>query len=160
MRIKVILIPLLLSVAAFLAPVSWAGDEIYRWVDEDGVVHFGDNAEGNPDAELVEVRGTTGINASPPPPAGAVSPAETPQPEVSPAQQKRDERAERRKEAAERQQQVAATCKVARERVATFEPSTRVIVRDEDGTVSRMDDEQRLSLLEEAKAYIAENCSE
>jgi len=160
MRVKVILIPLMLSVAAFLAPDSRAGDEIYRWVDEDGVVHFGDNAEGNPDAKLVEVKGTAGVSASPPPPTDTATPAGTPLSEVSPAQQKREERAQRREEAAERQQQVAATCKLARERVATLEPSPRVIVQDEDGTVSRMDDEERLSLLEEAKSYITENCGE
>lgn len=160
MRIKVILIPLLFALVATSAVDSRAGEEIYRWVDEDGVVHFGNNAEGHPDAELVTVRGTAGISPSQPAAADAAKSVETTETLASRAEQQREERAQSREEAAERQQQVSATCKVARERVAALEPSPRVIIENEDGTVSRMDDEERLALLNEAQAYITENCDE
>ena len=49
-------------------------------------------------------------------------------------------------------------CKNNRERVATLEPVTRVLYEQEDGSVVRMDDNDRLEKLAESKAFIAENC--
>lgn len=158
MRMTNRLIRFLFVVFALAAGHGVADDEIYRWVDEDGVVHFGDKTEAHPGAEKVNINPVqdNGLGKNlPHDMAEADQPAD---PEISPAQQKRDERAARKKAAAEQQQQTAATCQQARERVATLEPSPRVLVKNEDGSVNRMDDNQRLELLDEAKAYIAANC--
>ena len=45
-----------------------------------------------------------------------------------------------------------------REQLAEIEPHSRVIVKDEDGNVRRMEDQERVDLVEESKAFIAENC--
>jgi hypothetical protein len=45
-------IPLILAVLALLIPLAAHGQEIYRWVDKDGVVHYADQP-GSPDAKLV-----------------------------------------------------------------------------------------------------------
>jgi hypothetical protein len=149
-----------LIAAALVIVVSGglAAGEVYRWVDEDGVVHYGDRAEGIPNAEVVDVPSQPSgqTDALPPTtPAAAQAEAEN---EPSYAQQRRDARAEARRKAAEERQQIEANCAVARNRVAALEPSTRVLVEDDDGTVTRMDDDRRLELLDEAKAYIARNC--
>ena len=53
---------------------------------------------------------------------------------------------------------IAAGCEQRYQLVSQLEPSTRVIVEYEDGTVGRLDDNERLEMLNEAKAYIAEKC--
>ena len=45
---------ILLILAALLLPLAAAPQEIYRWVDKDGIVHYSDQP-GSPDAQLVTV---------------------------------------------------------------------------------------------------------
>jgi hypothetical protein len=40
-----------------------------------------------------------------------------------------------------------------------MEPARRVYYKDENGQEVRMDDNQRMSLIEESRNYIAENCN-
>jgi hypothetical protein len=162
MRTKKLSMQLIATALAIVVSGGLAGGEVYRWVDEDGVVHFGDSAEGIPNAEIVNVPSGPSRQAEALPPTTPAAPqaeaeAET-ENEPSYAQQRRDARAEARRKAAEERQQIEANCAVARNRVAALEPSTRVLVEDDDGTVTRMDDDRRLELLDEAKAYIANNC--
>jgi hypothetical protein len=154
MRIATFLIAIFISILMFSATDAIADDEIYRWVDENGVVHFGNRPDGQAGVEKVDIPETR-INSSQP--AATTASGDTSQ-EPSYAQQRRDERAEIRKETAEKEQAVAAGCEQRRQLVAQLEPSTRVMVRLEDGTVTRMDDNERLDTLAEAKAYIAEKC--
>jgi len=147
--------PVLLAVLAIVLPTCVAGDEIYRWVDEDGVVHFGDNAEGRPGAERIEIdpENKNGLGA-----AESSSFDSGYNSQASRAQQQRDERAAQRELAAEKQKLAASQCDEARRRVAKLEPSPDVLETLPDGSITRMDDDRRLALLAEAKAYIVENC--
>ena len=154
MRIATILTTVFISTLLLSAMDAVAEDEIYRWVDEHGVVHFGNRPDGQAGVEKVDIPETR-INSSQP--AATTASGDTSQ-EPSYAQQRRDERAKIHKEAAEKEQAIAAGCAQRRQLVAQLEPSTRVMVRLEDGTVTRMDDNKRLETLGEAKAYIAENC--
>ena len=70
----------------------------------------------------------------------------------------RDERAEARREKEAEAKVTAKSCEKAREVVSQLEPSPRVNVTHEDGTVTRMDDNDRLETLGKAKAFIAGNC--
>ena len=154
MRIATILTAVFISTLLLSAMDAVAEDEIYRWVDEHGVVHFGNRPGGQAGAEQVEIPESQ-INNTQPAPASAQEDAIQ---QPSYAQQRRDERAKIHKEAAEKEQAIAAGCAQRRQLVAQLEPSTRVMVRLEDGSVTRMDDNKRLDTLAEAKAYIAENC--
>ena len=154
MRIATILTAVFISILVLSATDAIAENEIYRWVDENGVVHFGDRPGGHAGVEKIDVPESQ-INSTQPASATATTDASQP---PSRAQQQRDERAEKRKEAAEREQAIAAGCEQRRQLVAQLEPSTRVMVKMEDGTVTRLDDNVRLETLGEAKAYIAENC--
>ena len=132
-----------------------ASDNVYRWVDENGDVHFGDNPPEKAGAEVVDIQ-----------PSSKVSPQQAEQPasvadagQPSHAQQQRDERAATRKEDEERKAALAAGCAQRYELQSQLEPSPRVMVKNvETGAVTRMDDNERLKVLGEAKAYIAENC--
>ena len=140
------------------APRSSAQEEIYRWVDENGVVHFGDRPPEQIDAERISIPQSHVISAQPSADPAAVDPTDAQDPQPSFAQQLRDERAEARRERQAKAEVTAEKCTKARQVVSQLEPSPRVIVKNEDGTVSRMDDDYRLETIGKAKAFIAENC--
>ncbi len=160
MRSTIIFKAVLITTLGLIAADALAKDVVYRWVDEDGVVHYGDLPDGQANAEQVKIRKSRSVNnqASSTPAPAATSQQEEPQPSY--AQQQRDERAKHRREAAEKQREIAAGCEQRRQIVARLEPSTRVMIRLEDGSVTRMDDNERLEALAEAKDYIAGKCDE
>jgi hypothetical protein len=47
-----------------------------------------------------------------------------------------------------------------RQRLEQLEPARRVFYTDETGESVRMDDDQRLALIEESRAFLDENCSD
>ena len=159
MRMAIILVAVLIGALGFSATNALAKDEVYRWVDEDGVVHFGDLPDEHSNAETINIRTSQDLDAQTQSGAVQQDTGQQPEPQPSYAQQLRDERAENRREAAEKQQDIDAGCEQRRRIVANLEPSTRVMVRLEDGSVIRMDDNERLETLAEAKDYIAEKCN-
>lgn len=159
MRISAIILAVLIVTLPFLATDAIAGEEIYRWVDDNGVVHFGDQPPANTDAELIAIQQSTSTNTPPAPESTTADPDQPLDPQPSYAQQLRDERALRRAETAENDRIIAEACAQRRTIVSQLEPSTRVMVKSEDGTVTRMDDNVRLEKLNEAQTYIAENCN-
>lgn len=139
-------------------PSSAAQEEIYRWVDDKGVVHFGDRPPRQTDVEKISIPQShvTGSQASTDSAPVNEEGLQEPQPNI--AQQLREERAEARREYEAKAEATAKSCKKAREVVSQLEPMPRVMVTHEDGTVTRMDDNDRLEQLGKAQAFIAENC--
>jgi hypothetical protein len=157
-------------VLTLLFTVFWNGSatakEIYKWTDEDGVVHFVDTPPANDSGQVVNIE-----NASSPGTAGAnlqneeigsrsAPPAASGDPEApkSAAQQRREQIAKNRKERREAQAEMDRMCQKHRKRVEQMEPARRVFYRDEKGEEIRMDDNLRIGLIEESKEYIAKNC--
>ena len=157
MRFTTNFMVILITVLMFSATGAVAETEVFRWVDKNGVVHFGDRADGQPDATKVDIK--TAPSGSDQPNSVPVSPDtdSSQEPAVSYAQQRRDERSQKRKEAAKEQAELTAKCKQMRQFVTTFEPR-RVLVENEDGTTSMMDDDERIKQVRESKAFIAGNC--
>jgi len=155
MRIVTIFTVILFATLVLSATQAVGKDEVYRWVDENGVVHFGDRPDGQANSEVIEIKSDPGTSV---PAYSAPAATDSSPQEPSVAEQRRIDRAEKRKEAAEQQEAIAAGCEQRRQLVAQLEPSTRVIVEYEDGTIGRLDDNERLETLGEAKAYIAEKC--
>lgn len=158
MRIAQMILVLLTVAFAISAMDAIAEDEIYRWVDENGVVHFGDRPPANAEADQVSIQTSKTSNTAPSSDSTSADPYAPAASEPSVAQQLRDARAEKRAEAAEKEKIVTEACAQRRTIVSQLEPSTRVMVRSEDGTVTRMDDDVRIETLNEAKAYISANC--
>jgi hypothetical protein len=151
---------LIIFIGAFTmwAPQSAAQEEVYRWVDENGVVHFGDRRPQQKEAEVISIPQTSGISTGPSSDPDPANPAEAKDPPPSAAQQARDARAEARRESEAKAKVTAASCTQAREVISQLEPSPRVNVTHEDGTVTRMDDNDRLETLAKAQAFVAEHC--
>jgi len=154
MRIATCVMVIVFAVFTFSPALTTAEEKIYRWVDENGVVHFGDRSEGNKEAEVVKVQknreNTASENADP------IYAAESGEPSY--AQQQRDARAENQKKAAKEKKDLAAGCDFHNGMIAKLEPMTRVIIEKEDGSVVRMDDNDRLEKLNVSKDYVAANC--
>ena len=140
--------------------------EVYTWTDENGVSHFSDVPPESGDAQQIELEEayspgsdsayTVDETSTPAPSATSDDPASQSPP--SRAQQMRDQMAQERKERNESQAETAALCAKNRQLVEQLEPSRRVYYTDEEGEQARMDDEQRVGMVEEAKAFIAKNC--
>ena len=146
----------LIAALALPATEAMASDKVYRWTDENGHVHFGDNPPERATAEVIDMgsAASTGVQATAQP-SSPINPQEP-----SRAQQQRDERELLRKENAETKKALTAGCQSRRDTVAQLEPSTRVMVTTEEGEVYRMDDNDRMSELAKLKSYISENCQD
>ena len=158
MRFETALVIVFISALMIGAPDSLAQDQVYRWVDENGIVHFGDLPPENSASESVSIPQSAGISAQTPADTALDDAKQTAEPQPSLAQQLRDERAEARRKAEEQNKLIAEACVQRRTLVSQLEPSTRVMVKDEDGKVTRLDDNVRIETLNEAKSYIAKNC--
>ena len=80
-------------------------------------------------------------------------------PELSYADQRRQERAERRRDYSAEAQRTEAQCEIMRRQKATFEPNNNVQVREQDGTTRRLGNDERLEMVNEANNYLEANCN-
>ena len=140
--------------------------EVYKWVDEDGVVNYSAQPPGNQDATAVDTPdqprktttdATAGAAADP---AGgrkatAEDIADATRPDPAPAAEPGNQDTDSSQLTEEEQ---VAECQRSRQIIAEVEPRTRVVVTDSEGNSQRLSDTERLALLEEKRAYIAENC--
>jgi hypothetical protein len=132
--------------------------EVYSWTDENGVVHFGDRSpEGQNVRTIVIPETASNLNDS----QAESNPGTPGNEEIPPkslADQKRDQMAKDRKENREKSEENKRKCAQHRQRLAHMEPSRRVIYTDENGQSVRMDDVERISMVNEDKDFIADNC--
>jgi len=156
---RITLALLVLALGLALAPEPLGAATIYRWVDENGTVHFGERPP-----EGVEARPMAGsISMVPVPksaqPAPAADGTETAEGESlhSIAAQRREERATARATAEADQAQRQVKCQSMQQQLSWAEPNPRVIVQDADGTTRRLDDDERMKLVNEAKDFLANN---
>lgn len=159
MRTATIFLMIFIATFVMWVPQTDAQDEIYRWVDENGVVHFGDRPDSQGNAEIVEVQKDVNSNNQDTPESESSASGQQSDPAPSYAQQVRDERAKKRSQAAAVEEKTEAACERVGQYLATIEPSTRVMVTQEDGTVTRMDGEVRAQKVAESKAFLAEYCN-
>lgn len=138
-----------------------ADPDIYRWVDDEGVVNFsempapnGKSEKVNPDVVIAEAPKAATETA-----AETVSSQTAAADQISPAQQIREQRATAQQEAAARKAKLEENCNNARYIISRLEPSPKVMTTNEAGEVVRMDDDERIRRLDEARAYLSANCN-
>lgn len=120
--------------------------QVYKWVDAQGVTHFG--------AQPPEGQQATSVNTTIAP-APAVIPAKLPQVGVDEEQQAIDEKV--KKEVAAKEAERKQYCEKMRTNLAQLENNPRL--REEvNGEVRRLDENERQKRIAEAKKAIAENC--
>ena len=120
--------------------------QVYKWVDAQGVTHFG--------AQPPEGQQATSVNTTIAP-APAAIPAKLPQVGVDEEQQAIDEKV--KKEVAAKETERKQYCEKMRTNLAQLENNPRL--REEvNGEVRRLDENERQKRIAEAKKAIAENC--
>ena len=120
--------------------------QVYKWVDAQGVTHFG--------AQPPEGQQATSVNTTIAP-APAAIPAKLPQVGVDEEQQAIDEKV--KKEVAAKEAERKQYCEKMRTNLAQLENNPRL--REEvNGEVRRLDENERQKRITEAKKAIAENC--
>jgi hypothetical protein len=144
---------------------------IYSWTDENGLQHFSDRAppevstnnaaiavtmetiptDSPADTLNNEVAGSDPVDN----PSSGQAPA---QDQLSYADQQRQEIEKKRKAQQEVKAERQRICLQARDQLAQIEPSRRVFYTDESGETTRMDDVERVQMVEETKGLIAEYC--
>jgi hypothetical protein len=149
------------------------GKQIYTWTDENGVVHYVDTPPDRADAvsmDAPEAYHPGSADAYPVADADDSAAANDPgneevsdtdrsgNEEVSYADQKREQMAREREQRRQEQADRKRICVQASEHLAALEPARRVFSTNAQGEPERMDDDERMRLIAEAKALIAENC--
>ena len=121
--------------------------QIYKWVDAQGVTHFGAQP---PAGQAVETMNTV---VAPPKPA---TPANTPQ-QAETGDKQRDIDRKVKEQVAAQEAERKRYCETLRTNLAQLEHNPRVRV-EENGEVRRVTEEERQSRISEAKQKIGENC--
>ncbi len=120
--------------------------QVYKWVDAQGVTHFG--------AQPPEGQQATSVNTTIAP-APAAIPAKLPEVGVDEEQKAIDEKV--KKEVAAKEAERKKYCETVRTNLAQLENNPRL--REEvNGEVRRVDEDERQKRIAETKKAIAENC--
>lgn len=141
---------LLVAVVAMAAlQTALAGEPVYRWVDDEGRVHYSDQPPTGIDAERVTIP--------------VSEPARTPVDEDAARKAELAERLAADAEAraaydAEQQAAIERACADARARLADLESARKVTRIGKDGALEYYNDEQREAALAEARAQVREWC--
>jgi len=140
--------------------------EVYTWKDKDGVTHFSDIPPENKPSQLIDAEeayrpGSAGAypasgETDPSSSAGTNSLFTESGAEI--AQQRREQLAQDRKERREAQAETEALCQKNKDLLARLEPARRVMYINDEGEEVRMDDPQRVGLIQETKDFVSKNC--
>lgn len=149
---------LLVLFAAFALTIGSGAmaSDIYKWVDDQGNVHYGDRPSGNDNTEVVAL---TYQRANP----GAVKRGTAAQGEL--AESLKDKRAAREEEKNAAAEQAAAAeakqkrCDTYRARLEKFVQSRRLYREDESGERVYLDEDETIAARQKLEELIAENCS-
>ena len=143
MRLMILTGSLLLALST-----STMASQIYKWVDDQGVTHFGAQPPQGQDA--------TSINTATPPPR-APAPAPTTPPASDDAQQKAiDDQV--KDQVAKQEAERKKYCESARTNLAQLENNPRVRIEGDNGELRRIGEDERQQRITELKKSIDETC--
>lgn len=146
---KILMLVCLLVAAA---PGLAFSASVYKWTDENGVVHFGDRQPTGQASEKINVR--TGTPA-------ADNDRASPQERLKSLQEEQDKEAaseqeKARQEAIRKQRQAA--CEKARKNLETLNTYSRIRIEEEDGEIRYLSPEEIEAQREKHQRLIEENC--
>lgn len=140
----VVRVVLLALAAAFCLPL--AAQTYYKWVDDQGTVHYSAEPPDDRAYDEVDTQGQVIASRELAPPAPA---------EPAPA-----ERVEMPREAPPDPQLVAARCRQAQENLFWLQNKRRVILEKDDGSQEFLDEEQQQRMIEENRAMMEQWCKD
>ena len=141
-----------LAFAALLAAVA-AHAQVYRWVDEQGKVHYGERPPAGAKANAIEDRLAT------PPGAPAQKGASDAAQQERDFQRRRMEREQQEARDQKAAEKVRQQCERERSRLAQLRNVRRIAVGvDEKGNQRYMSEEERTNAIASQEAAIAQTC--
>jgi hypothetical protein len=146
--------PLFAACCLFFASQSYAGNEIYKWVDDSGVTHY--SARPPEDGRLyeeVKVRNRNRYATQGTTLAGVPTATPTPAQEPEITQPGREV-------SVQNPEKVAQNCARARKNIDTINSKRRVLISDEQGQQRRLSDDERAKLMQESQQYLQRWCDE
>lgn len=149
------LFSIVLLTLTLLAGHAWAR-QVYKWVDENGKVHYGDAPTGDK---------TETLNVQSAPPSGSGNlgseSKETLKAVSEQMLKKKEERLKKKEtDTAEKkhQDEVNAECKNLNDHLKNLQEGLRIVQRDAKGEMVFMDDTQRAEDIKSTQARIKERC--
>lgn len=142
----------ILALACLLLP-ALAAAQLYKWVDKDGKVHYGDQP---PPAAA-----TKSVTAPPPGPAGAAAPKAAPPKagDKSAEKGKVEKKSGLSPEEAKKQAKAdAERCAAARQNLEAIASGSRIETVDEKGERTILDDKQVEERRNRAREAVADSC--
>ncbi|MDH3451147.1 MAG: DUF4124 domain-containing protein [Gammaproteobacteria bacterium] len=147
-----LVLPALLLLLTIAGSVSAA--KVYKWVDEDGNVHFGDRP-ANDDAQELEIR-----NREPAAPAAQPLPGNPVRTSISEVmEEERLRRKETREQEKQARQSRQRNCVLARDKLRSFEESDYLYDIDSNGDRHVLSDAQREAAEQAARDDVTRFCS-
>lgn len=144
---------LLLALLALTVPTLASADSVYRWTDENGVVHFGDREPSGRSSERVSVKsGKTSGDGE----------RQSPQEQVEALEKNQAERERNENETAvdeARRKQREARCQTAQANLQAINSNARIRVT-EDGEQRYLDPEEINAKKQEFEKIADESCGE
>ncbi|MCG8611215.1 MAG: DUF4124 domain-containing protein [Pseudomonadales bacterium] len=130
---------------SILAPTALQAEKVYKWTDDNGVIHYGDRRPSDKSSESLEVK--TGHSA--PSPAAATDEAETPTKSSGGDPSAVAAYNEQRKKA----------CKIAKENLTKLQNYSRIRIKDkETGEFKYLSDEEKQAQVKESERIVKETC--
>ncbi|AWF79882.1 DUF4124 domain-containing protein [Microbulbifer sp. A4B17] len=153
-----ILLSLLIAVTATTVHASG----IYKWVDEDGVVHFGEQPPGNAQVDVIKKPKSERYKKweaeqealSSQKPVEQPKPAPAKQPEKQPDLHQQEQQKTAQLEAALR----ARRCESARKSLNSLNAHSRISEVDQNGNHRRLSEDERQQRISTAQQRILNNC--
>jgi len=137
------------SIALASAPLM-ADTSIHKWVDANGVTHFGAEPPKNIKSEEIKPRVYTPSTPAPAPEKTSDTKAED---------KPKDAATDKPKEMLTvSPEQIAAQCKDAQGRLQQLEASPRLMTRAADGAMQRVPEEERQKMIEAERVRVKEYC--
>lgn len=128
-----------------------AADKYYKWTDDAGVVHYGENPPDPSKAMKVNVH--TGKTSE-----EAVGKLEENRAKAEVANEKAAEQAQQKNVSAENAKIVKENCAIYRQNLSALQNSARIREKDEKGEYRYLTDEEKNARTQAAETYIKENC--
>ncbi|MCL7945865.1 DUF4124 domain-containing protein [Marinobacter sp. ATCH36] len=139
-----------LAVLLVAAPTISSAASVYKWIDENGVTHFGDRQPTGQQSESVSIRTGKSSEGSRP----------SPQQQVEALEEQEAEQAEQRQESAveeARRKQREANCETARSNLSILQRNSRIRV-EENGEMRYLSEEEIEEKRNEFEEIADENC--
>lgn len=144
MRTTPTLALLSLALTAVLASVSSSAEEYYKWVDDQGVTHYGQRPPKNTAAS----RGETSIGHS--------APSHYPSEQFTDNQKENTSAAKSTEK--QQNQKDPERCKAAKDNLNTINTSSRIKVKGEDGQFNFLTPKEIAERKKDAQKAIGESC--